>query len=276
MAKKDVTVSLSADGGDEIFAGYSKYLLLQKYFTNFSKIPFRKGISKYMKKINPKIIPFYSKIGNFETKYYKLANMLGANDTIELLKYYSEHFTTNEVSKILNKPFDLLPSNFNNQKRISNETDNINKMLATDYQTYMVDDILTKIDRATMSIGLEGREPLLDYRIIEFAARLPSKFKVKDGIDKYILKEIAHKYIPKELMDRPKMGFSVPIYDWFKDELSELFKEYLNKERLDREGIFNSNEVIKLRDKYLNGDKENIQRLWFILMFEMWHEKWMT
>lgn len=275
LAKKKVSVSLSADGGDEIFAGYNKYMLLQKYFNNFSKIPFRKEVSKVMKRVNPQHIPYFRNTGNFDTKYFKLANMLGANDTIKMLTYYSEHFTIGEVNKLLLKPTVALSTNFENSNVLINETDTINKMLATDYQTYMVDDILTKIDRATMSVSLEGREPLLDYRIIEFAAQLPSKLKLHNGIDKYILKEITHKYIPKELMDRPKMGFSVPIYTWFKEELNQMFKHYLNKDRLDKEGIFNANEIIKLRDKYLNGDQENIQRLWFILMFEMWYEKWM-
>ena len=148
-------------------------------------------------------------------------------------------------------------------------------MLAIDYQTYMSDDILTKVDRSTMSVSLEGREPLLDHRIIEFASQLPSNLKYKDGDKKWILKQITHKYLPKKMMDRPKMGFGVPITEWFKDELKEYFFIYLNKGRLDREGLFNSDEVIRLRDEYLDGSNSNVQRLWFILMFEMWYERWM-
>ncbi len=94
-------------------------------------------------------------------------------------------------------------------------------------------------------------------------------------VTKWLLKQITHKYLPKELMDRPKMGFGVPITQWFKDELKEYFMVYLNKQRLEREGLFNSDEVIKLRDEYLSGKSDNVQRLWFILMFEMWYERWM-
>ena len=128
---------------------------------------------------------------------------------------------------------------------------------------------------STMSAGLEGREPLLDYRLIEFAAQLPSKLKYKNGNKKSLLKQITHKYLPKELMDRPKMGFGVPITDWFKDELKEYFMTYLSKERLENEGIFNVEEVLLMRNRFLQGDNESVRRLWFILMFELWYEKWM-
>jgi asparagine synthase (glutamine-hydrolysing) len=125
-----------------------------------------------------------------------------------------------------------------------------------------------------MSVSLEGREPLLDYRIIEFAAQLPSHYKYKNGNKKHILKEITHKYLPKEMMDRPKMGFGVPIYEWFKDELKEYFLTYLDEKRLEQEGIFNPKEVIKLRDRYLSGEAQNVEKLWSILIFEMWYERW--
>ena len=148
-------------------------------------------------------------------------------------------------------------------------------MIAIDYKTYMVDDVLTKVDRATMSVSLEGREPFLDYRIIEFVATLPSHYKYQNGTKKHILKEITHKYLPKEMMDRPKMGFGVPIHEWFKDELKEYFLHYLDEKRLEKEGIFNAREVVRLRDRYLSGEKQGVDNLWSILMFEMWYEKWM-
>ncbi len=275
LAKKDVTVSLSSDGGDEIFGGYSKYRLLKSYFEKFSKIPARKQLSKLIQGINPERIPFTNTIGNFNTKYYKLANKLGAENSAEMLRYYSEYFTFKETRKLLVNKYSKEHTYFENSILLTNDKNSIDSMLATDYLTYMVDDVLTKVDRATMSFSLEGREPLLDYRIIEFVAQLPPEYKIYNGIDKYILKEITHKYIPKKLMERPKMGFAVPIYTWFKDELKDLFYEYLNKDRLEKEGIFDVDEVIKLRDKYFNGNKENVRRLWFILMFEMWYERWM-
>jgi len=275
LARKDVTVSLSADGGDEIFAGYGKYDSSLNYMNNFFKIPktFRSILKFGMNQIDPKSIPILNRTYNFQTKFEKAKKVLQSKDCIDIMNYTSQHFTFEQVNKLLKSNIYTLDTNFDD--KISASNDEINQMLAIDYKTYMVDDILTKVDRATMSVSLEGREPLLDHRIIEFAAQLPSQLKYKNGDKKWLLKQITHKYLPKELMDRPKMGFGVPLTEWFRDELKEYFLIYLNKERLDKEGIFNSEEVIKLRDRYLEGNKENVRRLWFILMFEMWYERWM-
>ncbi|NOQ50037.1 MAG: asparagine synthase (glutamine-hydrolyzing) [Mycoplasmataceae bacterium] len=277
LARKDVTVSLSADGGDEIFAGYGKYEKAIVYHENLSKIPrsLRKMAAWFLDVIDLNYMPFAKKIGNFETKFEKIKNLLTAENPVAIMKYLSQPYTSNEVNKLLLCDTKKQKNNFDNFKFLNIRNDEVNQMLAIDYQTYMVDDILTKVDRATMSVGLEGREPLLDHRIIEFAAQLPSHLKYGNGDKKWILKQITHKYLPKEMMDRPKMGFAVPITEWFKDELKEYFLYYLNEDRLNKEELFDAKEVVKQREKYLNGEKENVQRLWFILMFEMWYERWM-
>jgi len=276
LAREKVTVSLSADGGDEIFAGYGKYAVSYKYFNFFNKIPqfIKNLIFMVMNIINPKFIPIFNKTYNYKTRYEKVKNMLKVNNIINMLQLSSQHFTSKELFLLLKHDPLSLKTNFDNSQLI-NSADTINRMLAIDYKTYMIDDILTKVDRATMSVSLEGREPLLDHRIIEFAAQLPSELKYKDGDKKWLLKQITHKYLPKEMMDRPKMGFAVPITEWFRDELREYFMIYLNEERINREGLLNAKEVVLLRDNYLNGDKTNVRQLWFILMFEMWYERWM-
>jgi len=275
LAKKDVKVSLSADGGDEIFAGYSKYITALNYHNKFSNINnnIKDLISFGMNKVNPKYIPIFNKSYNYKTRYEKVKNIINAKDSIESMKITSQYFTKYEVNNIINNSYKDLKTNFDLD--LFNINDDINKMLAIDYKTYMVDNILTKVDRATMSVGLEGREPLLDYRLIEFVSQLPSDLKYKNGDTKWLLKQITHKYLPKTMMNRPKKGFSVPIEEWFRDELKEYFLFYLDKSRLDKEGLFNSDVIIRLRDSYLSGNKENIQKLWFLLMFEMWYEKWM-
>jgi asparagine synthase (glutamine-hydrolysing) len=126
-----------------------------------------------------------------------------------------------------------------------------------------------------MSVSLEGREPFLDHRIIEFMAQLPSHYKIRGNTSKYLLKKITYKYLPKEIIDRPKMGFGIPVSLWFKAELKDYLNFYLDKKRITEEGFFNSTKVIDLRDRYLSGQKENFTKLWFLLMFEMWYEKWM-
>jgi len=275
LAKKDVSVCLSADGGDEIFAGYDKYITALNYHNKFSNMNDNiKSIVSYgMNSINPSYIPIFNKSYNYKTRYDKIKNIMKSKNSIESMNITSQYFTKFEIDKILNNSHSIIETNFD--LNLLNTNDEINKMLAIDYKTYMLDDILVKVDRATMSVGLEGREPLLDYRIIEFISQLPSTLKYKNGDKKWLLKQITHKYLPKELMNRPKQGFGVPIEEWFKDELKEYFLVYLDKKRLDEEGLFNSNEILKLRDDYLNGNKVNVQKLWFLLMFEMWYEKWM-
>jgi asparagine synthase (glutamine-hydrolysing) len=140
----------------------------------------------------------------------------------------------------------------------------------------MVDDILQKVDRATMTASLEGREPFMDQHIIEWAAQLPDNFKYHNGIKKYILKEIVHDYVPKSLMDRPKMGFAIPIADWLRNDLRDLLESYLSEDRIRKEGLLNWDYVADLKSKFLHGRKEYDLKIWYLLMFEMWMEKWGT
>lgn len=277
LARQEVTVSLSADGGDEIFAGYDKYSRTMEYYKYFSKVPnfLKSSVASMMGGVNPNSIPLLKDTFNFNIRYEKMQNMLMAKNAVDIMKNTSLFLTFNEVNNLLNNRAKILSTNLDKGNLLESHNDDINSMLAIDYKTFMVDDILTKVDRATMSVSLEGREPFLDYRIIEFVSSLPSHYKYQNGRKKHILKEITHKYLPKEMMDRPKMGFVVPIQEWFKDELKEYFLHYLDEQRLKKEGIFNVQEVVKLRDNYLNGGKENIDNLWSILMFEMWYEKWM-
>ena len=277
LAKQDVSVALSADGGDELFAGYNKYTLSQQYYNLFSKIPkvAHKPLNSLMMEINPNNIPLANKSYNFATKYEKAKNILGADNCTDVMQHISQHVTQHELKDILKSDFTLPSTNFDTASLLNEENDDLASMLAIDYKTYMLDDILTKVDRATMSVSLEGREPLLDYKLIEFVATLPSAYKYKNGTTKHILKEITHRYIPKEMMDRPKMGFGVPLIEWFKDELKEYFLVYFDEERLKQEGIFNAKKVVNMRDRYLQGEKVNIEILWSLLVFQMWHEKWM-
>jgi asparagine synthase (glutamine-hydrolysing) len=277
LARKDVTVSLSADGGDEIFGGYYKYNLSLKYSNFFKKIPtpIKKIGTSLLDIIYSHKVPFQENIPNFDTKVGKLINIINSNNEVQVLKYLSQAFTQKDLKKLLEFGQERIQNNFNNYDKLNTFNDGLNKLLSIDFQTYMVDDILTKVDRASMSVSLEGRDPLLDHRIIEFVAQLPSHLKINNGENKYLLKKLTHQYIPREIMDRPKKGFAIPIELWFKDELKEYFLKYLNKDRIEEEGLLNPDEVIKYRDLYFKGKNENVQRLWFILLFEMWYEKWM-
>jgi len=275
LAREKVTVSLSADGGDEIFAGYGAYDTLTKIENKFKKIPYglRKFSAGMLNIVNPRHIPLTDNLYNFEIRYEKIKKMLMAQSSAELLEQSYEQYSENELNRLLLKNPHKLKTGFDTD--ISNIENSLDQMLMVDYKTYMADDILTKVDRATMSVGLEGREPFLDAKIIEFAAQLPSEMKYRNGEKKWVLKEITHKHIPKSMMDRPKMGFSPPITEWFREELKSYFLHYLSYDRLEKEGLFNPDEVIRLRDEYLGGKNVSVHRLWFILMFEMWYERWM-
>jgi asparagine synthase (glutamine-hydrolysing) len=148
-------------------------------------------------------------------------------------------------------------------------------MLAIDFQTYLVDDIMQKVDRASMAVSLEGREPFLDHDLINWAAQLPDDFKYKSGIKKYILKEIVHEMVPKEMMERPKMGFAIPIADWLAKDLKPIVEIYLSKELLNHHQLFDTDFIEKLKTDVFNGKKEMASKLWYFLMFQMWYERWM-
>ena len=275
LAREKVTVSLSADGGDEIFAGYDSYASVVKMQKRFKTLPsfLKKGISTLMDNVPSDKIPFNKHMYNFDNRYSKIQKLLKAKSCAEMLKYREEQFSHGELDKLLSfKAKELYTAYDSDTSKIK---DCISQMLMVDYQTYMSDNILTKVDRATMSVGLEGREPFLDYNIIEFAAQLPTHFKYRDGEQKWVLKQITHKYLPKAMMNRPKMGFSPPVTEWFRAELKDYFMEYLSHERLTSEGLFNADEVVKMRDEYLVGKNVSVKKLWYILMFELWYERWM-
>ncbi len=272
LARKDVTVSLSADGGDEIFGGYDKYTGIHRKMHAFNKIPkFLQAPTRFALRCDfMQYTAEKAGVFNARDRLNRFSQMIGENEK-GLLKKGSQVFTDFDLNRILlNKP-NQVQTEFDaeiNQAWLDN-------ILAIDYKTYQLDDILTKVDRATMSVSIEGREPLLDYRIIDFIAKLDPNLKINNGNKKYLLKQITHKYLPKEIMDRPKMGFGVPVFEWFKAELKDYLVTYLSEERLKQGGIFNVQVVINLRDRYLGGLDVNINQIWFLLMFEMWREKWM-
>ncbi len=272
LAIKKVKVALSADGGDEIFAGYPKFGMSLKYtqqLPNWLQI----SLSRGMGLINPDRIPLTRSAFNFSTRYKKMQQIWAKHDPSYAMKIISQFNTDSELQAKMKHPFHKLPTNFD-LTTLNSGNDAVNKMLAIDYKTFLIDNNLTKVDRATMSVSLEGREPLLDHRIIEFTAQLPSEFKFNNGQTKFILKNIVHRHIPKEIMDRPKMGFIVPIMNWFKTEMKDMLMEYLSESRLKQDDILNVKEIVAQRDRYLAGDAENVQKLWHILVFQMWKKRW--
>jgi asparagine synthase (glutamine-hydrolysing) len=277
LARKKVTVALSADAGDEVFAGYNRYDYLSRYGDKIRAIPrtVRRLAAAAMEGVSSESIPYFRHRYNFHSRYDKLKNLLNDPSPAQLLKNLSQVFTGKDLNVLFNKEVQELPTAHESRELRAEFYDPLSYMMAVDYQTYMVDDILQKVDRATMSVSLEGREPFLDQHIIEWAAQLPSEYKYHQGQKKYILKQIVHKYIPQHMMERPKMGFGIPVESWLGKELKDLVLTYLSEEKLNKHGLFDNRQVKKLVDEFYAGRTEKYLKIWHLLMFQMWYEKWM-
>jgi asparagine synthase (glutamine-hydrolysing) len=233
-------------------------------------------LSGAMSLINPEYIPYFNRKYNFTTRYEKMKLIWKNQDPIQAIKYIGQYITESEVETFLGKSFERYPTFFEAGNQLEKNDGITNRLLAVDYKTFLVDNNLVKVDRATMSVSLEGREPMLDHNIVEFLALLPSNFKIRNGVNKWLLKEVVHRYIPKELMDRPKKPFIAPLMVWFREELEEQLRYYLSERCLTATAVFSHEPIIALRDAYLAGKKVNYQKLWQVLIFQLWYDRWIA
>ncbi len=277
MAREHVTVSLSADGGDEIFAGYNRYDYMMRYSNKLNSMPkaTRLMLKSVMNKVPSRYIPYFNKKYNFHNRYEKLKGLLADPSPKNIMLNLSQQFDQMHMDKLIKQKVEPLKTNYLSDELDLEHYSDLSYIMAIDYQTYMLDDILQKVDRATMAFSLEGREPFLDHRIIEFAAQLPNEYKYHKGVKKHILKEVVHSFVPKELMDRPKRGFAIPIEDWLLNELKPITLKYLAVDRISKQDIFEVTEIESLKKQFYSGRKELALKIWYLLMFQMWYEKWM-
>jgi asparagine synthase (glutamine-hydrolysing) len=276
LARQTVKVVLSADGGDEAFCGYSKYFFLYKFQNIFSN-HFKKNLVRFLLNVlNDKIVeslndflPKNIRQTNIREKFLKFKRAINASSLEEMFENASSYVDKNEIDKFLKIKRNIkLFGKWNKVK----DMNFLDYMMAVDYKLFMNEDVLTKVDRATMSVSLEGREPLIDHRIIEYMARVPVNIKYKNNEGKYLLRQIIYKYIPKDLIDKPKTGFQIPLNEWLRTDLKFLVTKYLDISKLDKE-IFNVNEVKLIKERFFKG--ENIGSvIWFILVYQMWREMW--
>ncbi len=278
IAREKVTVALSADAGDEVFAGYNRYDYLQKFGKSIKAIPapIRALGSGLMNTIPANRIPFLKNKYLFPQRYEKVKNFLKDPSDKNMMDSITNTFTSADIDALLlNKP-EKIATAFDSKELMEAFYSPLHYMMAIDYQTYLPDDILQKVDRATMSVSLEGREPFLDQRVIEWAAQLPLQYKYNNGSKKYILKEIVHQYIPKKLMDRPKMGFGIPIATWLSNDLKNYVDTYFDEMYIKKQGIFNASEVTRMKISFFEGKVERAEKIWYFLMFQMWYQKWIN
>ena len=278
MAKQKVGAALSSDAGDEVFAGYNRYDYISRYGNKIKAIPapLRKLAAGIMDFIPSEKIPVLKNMQNIHSRYDKMKNLLRDPSPEELLKNLSLVFTNKEIEKIFgtNPPVTFLKTLHTSSELQPEFYDALAYMQAIDYQSYLTDDGCVKVDRAANSVSFEVRDPFFDHKIIEWAAQLPSDYKYHNGIKKYITREIVYKHIPRELMERPKMGFGIPVQDWLANELKPVVEEHLNTQALSH-GYFNTDEITRLKNDFYAGQKDKYLKLWYVLMFQMWYKEWM-
>ena len=282
LTRRYVTVSLSGDGGDELFSGYNRYLWSDRIWKIVHSIPnfalqfgamgLRIFSEKQWNGIFNVVKPFLPKRYLMQTpgrNAHRLAEILGMQSSHELYTSHVSHWHCPEKlvpgsKEPLNRLIQL------NQPNVSSFTE---WMMAQDIVTYLPDDILTKLDRASMSVSLEARVPLLDHRVVEFAWRLPLDWKSKDGIGKRILRKVLYRYVPKNLIERPKMGFGVPIDSWLRGPLLDWAETLLDENRIEQEGYLNSRPIRKKWQEHRSGRANWQNHLWDVLMFQAWLEE---
>lgn len=284
LAKKHVTVVLSGDAGDEVFAGYSRYYLLDQIWKKLGVLPgfLRNRLSNLLITIKPEqsnllLGWLFDMLNspNLPDKIYKLGERLENVNSLEdlYLSYVSE---IKDPIKLI-KDLDKLPEYLLGNTALWPKVDNlIEKLMAIDTLTYLTDDILVKVDRAAMSTSLELRAPFLDHNLVEYAWRLPFKFKYREGQTKWILREVLYKHVPKELIERPKQGFSIPLNDWLRGPLKEWAEELLSTDYLEEQNIFNIQQVRTMWSQHLVGTRQYGARLWSILMFQAWYKEYFS
>jgi asparagine synthase (glutamine-hydrolysing) len=280
MTRKHVTVALSGDGGDEVFAGYNRYVHAEAIWAARSRLPgpLRGLAARALELPGPALwaallapLPKSKRPVRPTEKAAKLARILRESSLGSIYRGLVSQWP--EPAAIATDGTE--PAGPLWDDAIAEEIpESVARMQLLDTLTYLPDDILTKIDRATMAVSLEGREPLLDHRLIEHAWTLPPSFKIRDGESKWALRRVLERYVPRELFERPKMGFGVPIDSWLRGPLRDWAEDLLDAKTLAADGLLNPAPIRAAWAAHLSGARDMHYPLWTILMFQAWRRRW--
>ena len=269
LARQHVTVVLSGDGGDELFAGYDRYVP-HAQVTRFDTLPLPG--KRTLAGLAARTLPHGARgqrflrhvAGDEESRYIESVSFFGPDDRDAL---FDRGFQAHGAMA----PEDRMRARFAHVRHLPL----VSRMMQVDFGTYLPDDVLTKVDRMSMAHSIESRVPLLDHHLAEFAMRLPVALKLRDGQRKYLLKRVAARLLPSALLHRRKQGFGVPLGVWFRGKLRSAFQDVLLSPRARQRGYFQAREVQRLLDEHLTGRRDHDFRLWQLLMFELWHRKYL-
>jgi asparagine synthase (glutamine-hydrolysing) len=276
LAREQVTVSLSGDAGDELFGGYNRYALTASIWSKLAYVPrpMRSLTAKALTAISPTT---WDKIGGkfaankfrvFGDKVHKGANVLDSASVADLyLRLTSQEQYPSTWIKGGYEP----PTYLNGNRPELSPLDDVQAMMALDGISYLPDDILAKVDRASMAVSLESRVPFLDPDIVEFAWSLPLEYKIRDGVTKWPLRQLLYRYVPQALIDRPKMGFGIPIDAWLRGPLTDWAEDLLDENNLVSEGIWDVEKIRTAWSEHLSGKRNWSSKLWTVLMFQAWY-----
>jgi asparagine synthase (glutamine-hydrolysing) len=281
LARQHVTVSLSGDAGDELFCGYNRYQMTETLWKKmaFGPLPLRQLAAKGLLSLSPQswnrlatpvkeFLPMSFRFGDVGDKLHKGAGVLASRSLNALYLSLVSHCNDpasiviggQEQSTLLTRAAGCLA-----------DMDDVPRMMALDMLTYLPDDILVKVDRAAMAVSLETRIPFLDHRIVEFAWRLPQSMKLRNGQSKWALRQVLYRHVPKELIERPKMGFGIPIDEWLRGPLRDWAESLLDASRLRNEGFLHPAPIREKWAEHLSGHRNWAYHLWDLLMFQSWN-----
>ena len=272
LAKTKVTVALSGDGGDEIFGGYNRYVIAPRIYLWLKDKPLflRRLAQNMIRSISPNLWDRFALTSNRQQgeKFHKVAGLLNAENEwaiyMRLVKIWQSSIPVLGVDsdeKIHHHALWDKAASFSE------------RMMLVDSATYLPDDILVKLDRAAMSTSLETRVPLLDHRVVTFAASLPLKMKIYNGETKWILRSLLDRYLPNSLTNQAKNGFGIPLHDWLRGPLKEWAEEQLSIDRLNKDAIFDPLPIRQKWKEHLSGRFNHQNLLWGVLMFQLWLEE---